>query len=180
MTPILSSTLLLTLLLSVGLFFFIRASTKDRTQTIHLVSAQPEASLMAQLQQYLRSRSYTVSEVDAEKNSVTFEGFIRPSLFLAVFLSILATVGILCLILVWSLLFPNWTTAFSVLILLAPAAGIFYWKKAGRKERVSLKLEARLEANPGDRISPQSLLTVTAHRDELIQLQRSLNLKPAE
>ncbi|RUT13921.1 hypothetical protein DSM107010_08210 [Chroococcidiopsis cubana SAG 39.79] len=131
---------------------------------------------MAQLQQYLRSRSYTVSEVDAEKNSVTFEGVIRPSLFLAVFLSILATVGILCLILVWSLLFPNWTAAFSLLILLAPTAGIFYWKKAARKERVSLKLEA----NTGDRISPQSLLTVTAHRDELIQLQRSLNLKPAE
>lgn len=176
MTPILSSTLLLTLLLSVGLFFFIRASTKDRTQTIHLVSAQPEASLMAQLQQYLHSRSYTLSKVDAETNSVSFEGFIRPSLFLAIFLSILALVGILCLILVWSLLFPNWTATFSILVLLAPAAGIFYWKKAGRKERVWLKLEP----NTGDRTLPQSLLTVTAHRDELIQLQRSLNLKPAE
>ena len=176
MTPILSSTLLLTLLLSVGLFFFIRASTKDRTQTIHLVSAQPEASLMGQLQQYLHSRAYTLSEVDAETKSVTFEGFIRPSLFLAIFLSILAMVGILCLILVWSLLFPNWTAASSILILLAPTAGIFYWKKAGRKERVWLKLEA----TTGDLVLPQSLLTVTAHRDELIQLQRSLNLKPVE
>jgi len=131
---------------------------------------------MAQLQKYLHSRSYSLSGVDAEKNSVTFEGFIRPSLFLAIFLSSLAAVGILCLTLVWSFLFPNWTTAFSVLILLAPGAGVFYWKKAGRKERVWLKVEA----TGGDRVPPQSLLTVTAHRDELIQLQRSLKLKPAE
>lgn len=175
-SPILSSTLLLTLLLSVGLFFFIRASTKDRTQTIALVSAQPEDSLMAQLQQYLRSRSYSLSDVDAEKKSATFEGFVRPSLFLAVFLSILAAVGILCLTLVWSFLFPNWTAAFLLPILLAPAAGVFYWKKAGRVERVSLILQA----TQGDRVPPQSLVTVTAHRDELIQLQRSLPLKPAE
>jgi Flp pilus assembly protein TadB len=175
-SPILWSTLLLTLLLSVGLFFFIRASTKDRTQTIELVSTQPEASLMAQLQQYLQSRSYTMSEVDAEKNSVTFEGFVRPSLFLAIFLSSLAAVGILCLTLVWSFLFPDWTAVFSMLILLAPGAGVFYWKKARRKERVWLKVEA----TGGDRVPPHSLLTVTAHRDELIQLQRSLQLKPTE
>lgn len=130
---------------------------------------------MTQLQQYLQSRSYTLAGVDAEKNWVTFEGFVRPSLFLAIFLSMLAAVGILCLTLVCSLLFPNWTAAFSSLTLLAPVAGVFYWKKAGRKERVSLKLESA-----GDRVPPQSLLTVTAHRDELIQLQRSLSLKPAE
>jgi hypothetical protein len=84
-------------------------------------------------------------------------------------------VGILCLTLVWSLLFPQWTAAFSSLVLLAPGAGVFYWKKAGRKERVSLKLAA----DAGDGIPPQSSISITAHRDELIQLQRSLNLKPA-
>jgi hypothetical protein len=131
---------------------------------------------MTQLQQYLQTRSYTLSQVDAENNSVMFEGSVRPSLFLAIFLSLLAAVGILCLALVWSLLFPNWSAAFLSSILLSPTAGVFYWKKAARRERVLLKLEA----SQGDRVSSQSLLTVTAHRDELIQLQRSLNLKPAE
>lgn len=170
---ILSSTLVLTLLLSVGLFFFIRASTKDRTQRIKFVSDSSEASLMAQLQQYMRERSYQVTTVDAENNSVTFEGFVRPSVFLAIFLSMLAAVGILCLALVWSQIFPGWSQLFLGLLFLSPAAGVFYWKKAARNEQVSLLLEPSGEQQ-------QSQVTVTAHRDELIELARSLKLKSAE
>src|SRR5689334_25439587 len=106
-TPILPSTLLLTLLLSVGLFFFIRASTKDRTETEHLVSEQDEAAFMSQLREYFRSRSYRVAAVDREQNQVTFEGNVRPSWFLAIFLTLLAATGIVCLSLVVYLLFPN-------------------------------------------------------------------------
>ena len=43
---VLQSTFLLTLLLSVGLFFFIRASTKDRTEVMRLGSEQDENTLM--------------------------------------------------------------------------------------------------------------------------------------
>ncbi|MBD0390148.1 MAG: cofactor assembly of complex C subunit B, partial [Nostoc sp. C3-bin3] len=39
-TAILPSTFVLTFLLAVGLFFFIRASTKDRTETARLISEQ--------------------------------------------------------------------------------------------------------------------------------------------
>ena len=71
-TAILPSTFLLTLLLSVGLFFFIRASTKDRIETAQLVSEQDEAAFMSQLKEYFRSRSYRVAEVDREQNKVIF------------------------------------------------------------------------------------------------------------
>lgn len=172
---ILSSTLLLTLLLSVGLFFFIRASTKDRTQEIKLVSEQGEDSLMEQLQRYLQQRSYRVAKVDAEQNQVIFEGFVRPSVFLAIFLTFLAAVGILCLALVWSLLFPSLGNVLFWLVLLSPTAGVFYWKKAARSEQVSLKVE-QIKEKP----QMQSSITVTAHRDELIELQRSLQLKTSE
>ncbi len=171
-TTILSSTLLLTLLLSVGLFFFIRASTKDRTQEVKLVSQQPEASLMAQLQQYFQERAYKVSKLDAENHSVTYEGFVRPSIFLAIFLTLLAAVGILCLALVWSVLFPSLSRVFLGLVLLSPVAGVFYWKKAARIEQVSLKL-----ASSSQYPQQQSQVTVIAHRDELIELERSLKLK---
>lgn len=171
-TTILSSTLLLTLLLSVGLFFFIRASTKDRTQTVTLVSQQPEASLMAQLQQYFQARAYQVSQLDAENHSVTYEGFVRPSIFLAIFLTLLAAVGILCLALVWSILFPSLSQVLFSLVLLSPGAGVFYWKKAARSEQVSLKLEPSSEQP-----QQQSQVTIVAHRDELIELARSLKLK---
>ncbi|MCC5640378.1 cofactor assembly of complex C subunit B [Nostoc sp. CHAB 5844] len=172
-TAILPSTLLLTLLLSVGLFFFIRAATKDRTQTAQLVSEQDEAALMPQLQDYFRSRSYRVAAVDQDKNQVIFEGFVQPSLFLAIFLTLLATVGLVCLSLVLSLLFPNISSFFLGIVLLSPLSGLFYWKKAGRTEKVLLHLK---KTNQDESNSPAKI-AVTAHRDELIELQNALNLK---
>lgn len=166
-----SSTLLLTSLLAVGLFFFIRASVKERTQEIRLVLEQPQETLMAQLQRYMQERSYQVAKVDAEQNQVTFEGFVRPSVFLAIFLTVLAAAGILCLALVLSLLFPSLGGIFLGLVLLSPAAGAFYWKRAGRREQVLLKVEAIDSESKS-----QSQLIAIAHRDELIELRKALKL----
>lgn len=175
---ILSSTFLLTLLLSVGLFFFIKASVKDRTQAVQLLSEQPQESLVAQLQQYFTQRAYQVAALDPEQNQVTFQGFVRPSWFLAIFLTLLAATGILCLALVLSILFPQVGAAFLGLALVSPIAGLFYWQKAGRQEQVSLKFESA--ANHPAVKQAQSLITVTAHRDELEALQRALQLQPYE
>lgn len=174
-TAILPSTLLLTFLLSVGLFFFVRASTKDRTEVAQLVSEQDEATFMSQLMEYFRARSYRVAAVDPEQNQVMFEGNVRPSWFLAVFLTMLSATGILCLSLVLSQLFPNLSSFFIGMVLLSPLSGIFYWKKAGKLEKVSLKVEQTQSESPSS-----SRITVTAHRDELIELKRVLKLKSGE
>ncbi len=79
-TAIRPSILVITLLMSVGLIFFIRASVKDRTQKVKLVSEQAEASLMAQLQQYFAQRSYRVVSVDAACSfwhSLSGSGFVN-------------------------------------------------------------------------------------------------------
>ncbi|HIK04156.1 MAG TPA: cofactor assembly of complex C subunit B [Trichormus sp. M33_DOE_039] len=172
-TAILPSTFLLTLLLSVGLFFFIRAATKDRTQTAQLISEQEEAVFMPQLQAYFRSRSYRVVEIDKVKNCVAFEGFVKPSIFLAVFLTMLAAVGLVCLSLVVYLLFPQLSLIFLGLVLLSPLSGMFYWQKAGRLEKVLLTFEPISKEQESF-----SKITVTAHRDELAELQKALQLKP--
>ncbi len=175
-TSVLSSTLLLTLLLSVGLFFFIRASVKDRTQMVKLRSTQSRDLTLEQLQQYFARRAYQVISVDEAGNQVTFEGVVRPSLFLAFFLTLLAAVGILCLALVLSILLPQLTWALMAAVLLAPIAGAFYWRGARRPEKVLLRVDA-LESLPE---GAQSIVTVTAHRDELKELQRSLALAITE
>lgn len=175
-TTILSSTFLLTLLLAVGLIFFIRASVKDRTQQVKLIAEQPEESLLSQLQQYFDERAYRVTALDAATNQVTFQGFVRPSWFLAIFLTLLAACGFLCLSLVLSLLYPTLGRIFLALVLLAPAAGVFYWQKAGRTEQVSIKMEAV----PNGEIGKRSLIAVTAHRDELAAMQEALQLKPCD
>jgi hypothetical protein len=159
----------------VGLLFFIRASVKDRTEQIKLLASEPEEVLLERLQTYFEERAYRITDTDAAKNQITFQGFVKPSLFLAIFLTILAAVGLFCLALVLVLLYPDAGNFVWLLLLLAPIAGIFYWRKAGRLERVLLKLEtSTLEQNY------QKLLTVTAHRDELIQLRQALPLQVIE
>lgn len=173
-TAILPSTLLLTLLMFIGLFFFIKASTKERTELVQLLSDEDEETLMPKLQEYFRSRFYRVAAIDRENNQVIFEGFVRPSWFLAVFLTLLAATGIVCLSLVISLLFPSLNQLFIGIVLLSPLAGVFYWKNAGRIEKVSLKVETTESEN-----KKCSTITVVAHRDELAELQRALHLNNA-
>ncbi len=174
---VLPSTFLLTVLMMVGLFFFVKASVKDRTQQVKLVAQQPEDSILSQLEQYFAERAYRVTALDTDQ--ITFAGFVRPSLFLAIFLSLLVAVGVLCLALVLSLLIPQASSSFFGLVLLAPLAGLFYWQRAGRPEQVQLKVEPFPLSN--SQVSgTQTRLTVTAHRDELATLQRTLKLKPED
>lgn len=166
-TLALPSTFFLTILIGIGLFFFIRASAKDRTKVLEFVAEQSEDSLVEALKRYFSDRSYKVTAVEQAGRTVTFEGFVRPSLFLAIFLSFLAAVGIFCLSLVTTMLFPGYGMISLIALLLAPLAGLFYWKKAGRIESVNLQLTE----SPSEQ---KSRFTVTAHRDELIALQNAL------
>ncbi len=131
---------------------------------------------MLQLQQYFADRSYQVTQTDDERNQVLLEGFVRPSVFLAGFLTVLAAIGLLCLALVLSILFPPFTVMWMGIVLLAPLAGVFYWRGAGRPEKVLLKIEP----NSIDIDGGVSVVTVTAHRDELSELQRVFTLTPVE
>lgn len=173
-TPVLPSTFLLTVLLSVGLVFFIRASVKDRIEVIRLASEQSEVSLLNELQAYFTQRAYRLIATDAANLQATFEGFVRPSAVMAIFLTLLAAIGALCLSLMLAVVFPAGSKAWLGITLLSPIAGLFYWRRAARPEKVLLQVE-------GTGVSETELLsvvTVTAHRDELAELQRHLSLKP--
>ncbi|PSF32119.1 cofactor assembly of complex C subunit B [Aphanothece hegewaldii CCALA 016] len=172
-TPILYSTFFLTLLMFIGLFFFIRASVKERTEKLTLMAEISEDSLLSQLKTYFAQRAYKVQSINAEDNQVTFQGMVQPSWFLAIFLSILAAVGLFCLSLVITYLSPAFSPWILVITFLSPGAGLFYWKKAGRLEKISLKLEPI----PLSQIEEQTRITVIGHRDELSELQQALSLK---
>ena len=156
----------------IGLFFFIRASVKDRTQQIQLLPSETEDVLLKKLQEYFESRAYKITQIDPEKKQVTFKGFVQPSLFLAILLSLLAVVGFSCLALILFLLFPNANSLVWLLVMLAPLAGVFYWRKAGRWENILLNVVSRAD-------SP-NLVRVTAHRDELIKLEENLSVQTIE
>lgn len=169
---VLPSTFLLTLLLMVGLFFFIRASVKDRTEELQWLSTQPEEAVLKQVEAYLTNRSYRLMALDKELEQVTFEGTVRPSVVLAVFLTVLMLTATLCLSLVLSILFPTVGLGFTVLTLISPLAGWFYWQRAQRPEQVRLKVES-VASSTAD-ADTQTLLTVIAHRDEITAMRPTL------
>jgi Flp pilus assembly protein TadB len=171
--PVLPSTFVLTALLAVGLFFFIKASVKDRIQQEKLIAQQEAESLLTQLQAYFSSRAYRVAQTNPAENQITYEGLVRPSWFLAIFLTLLTAVGLLCLALVLSMLVQDNGEWFLGLVILSPLTGLFYWQRSRRIEQVSLKLEAAVDSVP----QPQSIITVRGHRDELATLKQSLGLK---
>jgi hypothetical protein len=165
------STLLLTLLMVVGLVFFIRASTKDRTETTVLERSTEPLALLQTLTAHFEGRAYRVSHTDPSAQRIVLRGQVRPSLFLAIFLTLLAAVGALCFGLVLTNLWPSLGWGVLGLLLLAPGAGWFYWRGAARAEEVSLQIRPSDGANPG---SALAAVAVTAHRDELIALDQAL------
>lgn len=161
------STLLLTILLMIGLFFFIRGSIKDRTEIVTLTCEDSQDNILSYLRDYFQTRSYKVTSIDPENNKVTLEGMVSPSTFLAVFLSLLAGCGLFCFALVLSMLFSTETYLFAWLLIFSPLAGFFYWKGAQRVEKVAFRLENQSQP------SNNTVITIQAHRDELIQLQNN-------
>jgi Cofactor assembly of complex C subunit B len=170
MTPVLTSTLILTLLLAVGLFFFIRASTKDRIEQMVLETSDMEEVLLPRLQAYFTERAYRVTAVDRDTDIITFEGLVRPSVFLAALLTGLAAIGALCVALVLSMLFPDVGRLFLGLLLIAPLGGWFYWQGSSRTEQIRLKVESQ------DEPPATTTIKISGHRDELAVFQETLQL----
>ena len=161
------STLLLTLLMSVGLVFFLRAASKDRTTVVDVHSPQPALDVLNGLSQWLLERGWHAEAGDPERRLLRFRGTVASSLPLALLLSLLGGVGGACLGLVIRqlLIIPAWWPL--LLTLLGPLAGWVYRRRAARQEEVELRLIS-------DDTALGSTLRLRAHRDELIALELEL------
>jgi hypothetical protein len=176
----------------IGLGFFIRASTKDRIETAQFGSLQTAEALQQAMVKYFYSRAYRLPELStpltetslAEASPpktdihrlgepITLVGMVSSSLFLAIFLSLLAAIGFVCLALIMATLFPpvgNWLLA---LTLASPLAGRFYWQKSSRPETLVFKVEP-LGAKSDEASQAEGLLsklTMKGHRDEIAEFQ---------
>ncbi len=172
--PTIYSTLFLTILLFVGLISFLRGSIRDRTTEALLtveklaVDQTTDDRLLMQVRDHFRQRAYKVVEIDPERDVATLLGQVKPSLFLAVFMTLLAAIGLICLGLVLGILIPDLENIWIWLAVMSPIAGIFYWRGTPRERQVSLRL------------LPDTKLKIRAHKDEIEELQRSLNLEKIE
>ena len=163
----LASTLLLTLLLAIGLVFFLRAASKDRTTVVDVHSPRPPLEVLEGLQQWLLQRGWRTEGGDPERQVLRFRGQVRASGALAVLLSLLGAVGAACLGLVIGQLLPSLGAWPLLLALIGPLAGVIYRRRAARAEILELRL-----LNDGD--TSASSLRLRAHRDELIAIEQEL------
>ena len=164
MPPALGSTLLLTVLLAIGLVFFLRAASKDRTTVVEVHSPRPPVEVLEGLSQWLLQRGWRTDSGDAERRVLRFQGTVAASPNLALLLSLLAAVGAACLGLVLRQLLPVLGAWPLLLVAAGPLAGVVYRRRANRQEQVELRLIS------GDKASGSSL-QLRAHRDELIALE---------
>jgi hypothetical protein len=157
------------LLMGVGLVFFLRAAGKDRTETRVYLSSLALEQLGQRLGLYFKQRSYQLKQMDAT-GLATFVGQAQPSLFLQIFLSGLAAMGLACLAVVIGVLQPQWQPIAWGLLLLAPLAGGYYRQRNQGQEQVQARVRTLSTAEGMDRVQ----LQISAHRDELNRLEATL------
>ena len=164
-----SSTLFLTILLAIGLVFFLRAASKDRTTSVDVQSPLSALEVLNGVSVWLEKRGWKKNGGNLEEKLLIFSGSVDSSTFLAIFLSCLGGLGSACLGLVLIQLYPalNWWPLLLSAIG-APLAGIIYRIKSKREESLELKLLS-------SEISNISILRIKAHRDELIAIQLELS-----
>ncbi|MEI6032121.1 MAG: cofactor assembly of complex C subunit B [Synechococcaceae cyanobacterium ELA739] len=165
----LASTLLLTLLLAIGLVFFLRAASKDRTTVVDVHSPRPPLEVLDGLSSWLNQRGWSTEGGDAERQLLRYRGQVRSSLPLALLLSLLGAVGAACLGLVLCQLLPQLAWWPLLLTLLGPMAGLIYSRRAARPEILELRL-----MNEAGQDNGGSSLRLRAHRDELIAMELEL------
>jgi len=162
-----SSTLLLTLLMVIGLVFFLRAASKDRTTVLDFHSKRPAIEVLEGLSRWLEERGWQQDGGDRDRQLLRFRGQLGWSRALAMLLSALGAIGAGCLGLVLQEIFPALGWWPILLVGLGPLAGIVYAVKASRQEAVELRLLS-------DDDNQCSSIRLKAHRDELIALENEL------
>ncbi len=167
----LKSTLLLTILLSIGLFFFLKASSKDRTTIIDISSSKNNIEVLNEVCNWLKLRGWKQIKVNSDTQILTFKGQVVSSKFLAIFLSILGGLGSCSLGLVLIQIYPflNWWPILLGLVG-GPISGFLYLRNSQREEIFEFKLVDQNEIK-------FTQLRLSAHRDELIAFENELKDK---
>ena len=171
MSYYLNSTLLLTILLAIGLIFFLRASSKDRTTIVEISSSQKPVEVLNGLYEWLNLRGWKQTGGDFDQRILIFKGQVVSSKFLAIFLGLLGGFGSCSLGLVIIQIYPQlgWWPILLGLIG-GPLSGFLYFRKSAREEKFELRM-----INEND--NELTLMRLRAHRDELISLENELGEK---
>jgi len=147
-----------------GLLSLVSRSVKAKNvQKVYEVpgpAAEGEPSmkqLAAEIVAYFNAQNYQIAEAS---DVIRFKGVAGRSTSQAFFLSFCTAIGLASLALVLQIQFQDFGGNFFYMCLLAPYAGVYYWKNGEREETANVKLEISEDEKTVD-------VTVEAGKEEL-------------
>mmetsp|Transcript_29238 Transcript_29238/g.94329 ORF Transcript_29238/g.94329 Transcript_29238/m.94329 type:complete len:268 (+) Transcript_29238:18-821(+) len=158
-----------------GLYSLIKRATKVDTVQKVFVFEDDERELKeiaGEVMAYMTANNYDVADAG---ETITFRGVMENSKSQAFFLSFCTFVGLASLALVLQVQFPAIGSAWFLLTLTSPYAGVYYWQNAQNDNEFKVKLEDRAENV--DTTDTTKALTVRGGKEDVERMARVMQLQ---
>lgn len=157
-----------------GLWSLIKRSTKSKiVQKTFVVDgpakqeAKPLDKVASEIATFFKANNYSIAGTG---EVITFEGNVAPSRGQAAFLTFCAALGLLSIALVTSIAVPDVGEKAYAMTILSPLAGVYYWRKASRKELVKVKMVTSDDETATD-------IIVEGDDEEVERFRRELDMR---
>lgn len=124
-----------------GLWSLIKRSTKSKiVQKTFMVTKEdgkPPNQIAGEVMSFFTRNNFVVAD---RGDTITFEGMMVPSRGQAVFLSFCTCISLASVALVLTITFPDVGDKWYWITALSPLAGVYYWRRASRKEQIKVKM----------------------------------------
>jgi len=137
----------------------------EAVREAYLPIIEAAAKQLKQVVAYFRAQNY---EIVNAGETISFKGTLSKSSSQAFFLTFCTFIGLGSLALVLSIQFQEIGQNFFWMTLLAPYAGVYYWKNADREETAEVKLEIADDERTVD-------LVIAAGKEELERFARTMD-----
>lgn len=124
-----------------GLWSLIKRSTKSKivqkTFTVTKEEGKPPNLIAGEVMSFFTRNNFVVAD---RGDTITFEGMMVPSRGQAVFLTFCTCISLASVGLVLTITFPDVGEKWYWITALSPLAGVYYWRRASRKEQIKVKM----------------------------------------
>jgi len=124
-----------------GLWSLIKRSTKSKiVQKTFMVTKEdgkPPNQVAGEVMSFFTRNNFVVAD---RGDTITFEGVMVPSRGQAAFLTFCTCISLASVALVLTITFPDVGDKWYWITALSPLAGVYYWRRASRKEQIKVKM----------------------------------------
>ncbi|KAK1413820.1 hypothetical protein QVD17_29556 [Tagetes erecta] len=159
-----------------GLWSLIKRSVKSKVVKKTFVQQQEEGTLIdnkspnqvaGEILSFFTRNNFSVVDTG---DTITFEGVMVPSRGQAALLTFCTCISLASVALVLTITIPDLGNNWFAITILSPLAGLYYWKRASRKEQIKVRM--MLEED-GSRLSE---IIVQGDDQQIDQMRKDLNL----